>query len=226
MITGYNTDVSHRDLVMHVQTEDKGLESATIESLVYVGGMGLEDAFDVVDADDAPTEVLDDVEDGMVLDRGAHRDAAPAGDGSGDRHVVALGAAAGEDDLVGPATDDVSDDVARFVDRLARATREPVRARRVGVEAREIGHHRLERLGPERERLVWELEQAYDAFYLHQTDVDLVGDAARLWAKGVPAQRVDIDLDNLGQLNGNSGKPHEHLNDVLVLDGLFAAVRA
>jgi hypothetical protein len=38
MITGYNTDVSHRDLVMHVQTEDKGLESATIESLVYVGG--------------------------------------------------------------------------------------------------------------------------------------------------------------------------------------------
>lgn len=26
-------------------------------------------------------------------------------------------------------------------------------------------------------------------------DVDLVGDAARLWAKGVPAQRVDIDLE-------------------------------
>lgn len=38
MITGYNTDVSHHDLVMHVQTEDKGLEAATIESLVYVGG--------------------------------------------------------------------------------------------------------------------------------------------------------------------------------------------
>jgi len=38
MITGYNTDVSHHDLVMHVQTEDKGLDAATIESLVYVGG--------------------------------------------------------------------------------------------------------------------------------------------------------------------------------------------
>lgn len=38
MITGYNTDVSHHDLVMHVQTEDKGLEAAIIESLVYVGG--------------------------------------------------------------------------------------------------------------------------------------------------------------------------------------------
>ena len=38
MITGYNTDVSHRDLVLHVQTEDKGQEVATIESLVYVGG--------------------------------------------------------------------------------------------------------------------------------------------------------------------------------------------
>ncbi len=38
MITGYNTDVSHHDLVMHVQTEDKGVDAATIESLVYVGG--------------------------------------------------------------------------------------------------------------------------------------------------------------------------------------------
>ena len=38
MITGYNTDVSHSDLVFHVQTEDKGVEVACIESLVYVGG--------------------------------------------------------------------------------------------------------------------------------------------------------------------------------------------
>jgi hypothetical protein len=38
MITGYNTDVGHHDVVLHVQTEDKGLESASIESLVYVGG--------------------------------------------------------------------------------------------------------------------------------------------------------------------------------------------
>ncbi len=38
MITGYNTDVSHSDVVFHVQTEDKGLAVASIESLVYVGG--------------------------------------------------------------------------------------------------------------------------------------------------------------------------------------------
>lgn len=38
MITGYNTDVSHSDVVFHVQTEDKGLTIASIESLVYVGG--------------------------------------------------------------------------------------------------------------------------------------------------------------------------------------------
>ena len=38
MLTGYNTDVGHRGLVFHVQTEDKGRESANIESLVYVGG--------------------------------------------------------------------------------------------------------------------------------------------------------------------------------------------
>ncbi len=41
MITGYNTDVTHSDLVFHVQTEDKGLASAFIESLVYVGGQVL-----------------------------------------------------------------------------------------------------------------------------------------------------------------------------------------
>lgn len=38
MITGYNTDVSHGDVVLHVQTEDKGLANPFIESLVYVGG--------------------------------------------------------------------------------------------------------------------------------------------------------------------------------------------
>lgn len=38
MITGYNTDVRHSDVVFHVQTEDKGLPAAWIESLIYVGG--------------------------------------------------------------------------------------------------------------------------------------------------------------------------------------------
>ena len=38
MITGFNTDVRHRGVVFHVQTEDKGLSNPCVESLVYVGG--------------------------------------------------------------------------------------------------------------------------------------------------------------------------------------------
>ena len=38
MITGYNTDVKHRNRVFHVQTEDKGEGNPCVESLVYVGG--------------------------------------------------------------------------------------------------------------------------------------------------------------------------------------------
>jgi hypothetical protein len=38
VITGFNTDVEHEGTVYHVQTEDKGLDSPLILSLVYVGG--------------------------------------------------------------------------------------------------------------------------------------------------------------------------------------------
>ncbi len=38
MITGYNTDVEYDGVVYHVQTEDKGLQSPIILSLVYIGG--------------------------------------------------------------------------------------------------------------------------------------------------------------------------------------------
>lgn len=38
MITGFNTDIEHGGVVYHVQTEDKGLASPLILSLVYVGG--------------------------------------------------------------------------------------------------------------------------------------------------------------------------------------------
>lgn len=41
MITGYNTDVRHREVVFHVQTEDKGMSNPYIESLIYVGGQVL-----------------------------------------------------------------------------------------------------------------------------------------------------------------------------------------
>jgi len=38
MITGFNTDVNHEGNVYHVQTEDRGMDTAVFESLVYVGG--------------------------------------------------------------------------------------------------------------------------------------------------------------------------------------------
>ena len=38
MITGFNTDIEYEGTVYHVQTEDKGLETPIILSLVYVGG--------------------------------------------------------------------------------------------------------------------------------------------------------------------------------------------
>ncbi|HEY6045836.1 MAG TPA: hypothetical protein VIU65_04490 [Pyrinomonadaceae bacterium] len=38
MITGYNTDVEHNGVVYHVQTEDKGLQTPIILSLVYTSG--------------------------------------------------------------------------------------------------------------------------------------------------------------------------------------------
>ena len=38
VITGYNTDVEYDGVVYHVQTEDKGLQTPIILSLVYIGG--------------------------------------------------------------------------------------------------------------------------------------------------------------------------------------------
>jgi hypothetical protein len=38
VITGFNTDVEHDGVTYHVQTEDKGVKSPLILSLVYVGG--------------------------------------------------------------------------------------------------------------------------------------------------------------------------------------------
>ena len=38
MITGFNTDIDYDGITYHVQTEDKGLDTPLILSLVYVGG--------------------------------------------------------------------------------------------------------------------------------------------------------------------------------------------
>ena len=112
------------------------------------------DAPEPVDTDD-PTlfaELLDDVEDRMMLDRWAHGDATVAGDRPDDRHVVALGTAASEDDFVGMAADHTGDGVPGLVDGLASAAGETVRARRVGVQLGQVRHHRVDRLGAHRRR--------------------------------------------------------------------------
>ena len=38
MITGFNTDVDYNGEVFHVQTEDKGVNNAIVESLIYKSG--------------------------------------------------------------------------------------------------------------------------------------------------------------------------------------------
>jgi hypothetical protein len=38
MLTGYNTDIRHGELVLHVQTEDKGRDNPAIESVIYLKG--------------------------------------------------------------------------------------------------------------------------------------------------------------------------------------------
>jgi hypothetical protein len=38
VITGFNTDIPYDGVTYHVQTEDKGLDTPLILSLVYVGG--------------------------------------------------------------------------------------------------------------------------------------------------------------------------------------------
>lgn len=38
MIIGYNTDIKYRNEVFHIQTEDKGEDNPTIETLVYHNG--------------------------------------------------------------------------------------------------------------------------------------------------------------------------------------------
>jgi hypothetical protein len=38
MLTGYNTDIKHEEVIYHVQTEDGGTENPVIVSLIYQGG--------------------------------------------------------------------------------------------------------------------------------------------------------------------------------------------
>jgi hypothetical protein len=69
------------------------------------------DTASVINADDNSAMVLDHFEDRVMLGGWAHCDATCASDGARNRHVVALGSAPGEDNVVRTATEDRSDTV-------------------------------------------------------------------------------------------------------------------
>lgn len=89
MITGYNTDVSHADLVFHVQTEDKGVNVACIESLVYVGGQILgkrrTSYREVLEANEGRTAIVE------LMDRQHRLMIAEIRGGEYDEKLVSLG---------------------------------------------------------------------------------------------------------------------------------------
>lgn len=73
MITGFNTDVRHRDVVFHVQTEDKGTQNPCVESLVYVGGQilarkraGYRSLLDKKEPEAAITELMERQHENMI----------------------------------------------------------------------------------------------------------------------------------------------------------------
>jgi hypothetical protein len=74
MITGFNTDVKHKGVVYHVQTEDKGAGNPLIETLIYRGGEILSSRrlpyADVCKPGDeaAITQLMEEQHKGMILE--------------------------------------------------------------------------------------------------------------------------------------------------------------
>jgi hypothetical protein len=104
VITGFNTDVKHRGLVYHVQTEDKGRDNPLIETLIYRGGeilasrrLPYAELSRGSDAEAAIARLMEEQHKAMILEvkRGmfAPREEAPAEDLSLDEIVLAYLAA-------------------------------------------------------------------------------------------------------------------------------------
>ena len=88
VITGFNTDVKHRGLVYHVQTEDKGKDNPLIETLIYKGGeilasrrLPYSELIQDTDAEKAITKLMEEQHKAMILEvkRGKLRAARGAG---------------------------------------------------------------------------------------------------------------------------------------------------
>src|SRR5204862_6726068 len=110
---------------------------------------------DVCDVEAMTPEQRALLEHRLVLN--GRRDDVPAASGRrpsypGDREVVRLGAAAGEDDLARLGTQEHGDALARLVEALAGAAAGVVNARWIAPVLGEIRQHCLERLTPQRRR--------------------------------------------------------------------------
>ncbi|MDH3253630.1 MAG: hypothetical protein OEM62_01465, partial [Acidobacteriota bacterium] len=109
---GYNTDVRHRGLVFHVQTEDKGLQNPCVESLVYVGGQILtrrQSEYARLLKEGEGKEAI-----ASLMERQHRRTIAAIRAGKFDEHVTErLGPLAGAPAPVGGAAAEVSDPSAR-----------------------------------------------------------------------------------------------------------------
>jgi hypothetical protein len=104
VITGFNTDVKHRGLVYHVQTEDKGRDNPLIETLIYRGGeilasrrLPYSELSRGPEAEASIARLMEEQHKAMILEvkRGmfAPREEAPAEDLSLDEIVLAYLAA-------------------------------------------------------------------------------------------------------------------------------------
>jgi hypothetical protein len=75
VITGFNTDVKHRGLVYHVQTEDKGKDNPLIETLIYKGGeilasrrLPYSELIKDTDAEKAISKLMEEQHKAMILE--------------------------------------------------------------------------------------------------------------------------------------------------------------
>jgi hypothetical protein len=181
MITGYNTDVGHHDVVLHVQTEDKGLEAASIESLVYVGGQILGKRRtgyrDLVERGEGKEAIM------KLMDRQHRLMIAEIRNGSYDGQLTDLG-------LV------VADDVAAA--RGAGAGREPIPI--VDDDSAEVSGQRAAPVAAGEAQSLDEIILEYLSSEAEQEHLVLMMEVDREFALGQPAT---LDLRTKGSLAGD-----------------------
>jgi hypothetical protein len=72
---GYNTDIEHKDMIFHVQTQDQGTSAQYVESIVYTSGKVLASRrtyytkfLNSPTLHDKISEIIDEQHDGILKD--------------------------------------------------------------------------------------------------------------------------------------------------------------